>query len=91
MNIFTTPVMKISLEHIDRLIEAYKKNHKGMNPLYIVLSPDEIKQARDDIRARENHPADYIITEYRDLKLAEHPALLNGQSYVSNELPETGS
>ena len=83
--------MRISLKHIDRLIDDYKKNHKGMKPLYVVLSPDEIKQTREEIRAQENHPPDYIITEYRDLKLAEHPALLNDKAYVSNELPETGS
>jgi hypothetical protein len=79
------------LTHIDQLLETYKKNHKGMNPLYIVLSPEEIKQVREDIRSKNNHPADYVITTYKDVKLSEHPSLLPGKMYVSNELPETGS
>jgi hypothetical protein len=79
------------LNQIDQLLEVYKKNHKGMNPLYIVLSPEEIKQVREHIRNKNNHPADYVITTYKDVKLSEHPSLLPGKMYVSNELPETGS
>lgn len=79
------------LNTIDRLIDEYRKNHKNAKPLYIVLSPEEIRQAREEIRLLNQHPDDYVITTYKDLKLAEHPALLRGNAYVSNELPETGS
>ena len=79
------------LNKIDQLIEKYKKDHKGEAPLYIVLSPDESKAVMQQIKEDNNHPDNYVITTYKDIKIAEHPSLLNGNAYVSNELPETGS
>jgi len=79
------------LKHIDQLLEIYKRNHKGITPLYIVLSPDEIKLARTQIKNENNHPADYVVTKYQDVNLFESPSLLPGNVYVTNELPETGS
>lgn len=76
---------------IDQLIERYKEDHKGEAPLYIVLTSDEIKEARETIRKKNNHPEDYVITTYRDIKLAEHPSPEGGKMYVSNDLPDTGS
>lgn len=79
------------LKKIDQLVEAYKKNHKGEPPIYVILSAEEIKEAREAIRNINGYPDSFVITTYKDLKLAEHPQLLPGKPYVSNELPETGS
>lgn len=79
------------LQHIDSLIEKYRKNHKGEAPLYIVLSPDERKEVTEALKVRQNASEDTIITTYKDIKLTENPGLLKGNIYVGNELPETGS
>lgn len=82
-----TPLLK----HIDALIENFKKEHRGEPPLYIVVSPDEAKDVVDTLKAKQNASEDTIITTYRDIKIAENPGLLKGNSYVSNDLPDTGS
>lgn len=82
-----TPLLK----HIDNLIDQFKKDHRGEPPLYIVLSPDETKDVVDALKEKQKAPEDTIITTYRDIKIAESPALLRGNSYVSNDLPDTGS
>lgn len=79
------------LARIDTLIEKYKKEHRGEAPLYLVVSPDESVAVREEIRKRENAPDIAVVSTYNDVKIAEHPAMLNGNMYVSNELPETGS
>jgi hypothetical protein len=79
------------LKHIDNLIDKFKKEHRGESPLYIVLSPDETKDVVDALKAKQNAAEDTIITSYRDVKIAENPALLKGNSYASNDLPDTGS
>ncbi len=79
------------LERIDSLIEKYKKEHRGEAPLYLVVSPDESAAVREEIRKRENAPDIAVISTYKDVRIAEHPAMLDGKMYVSNELPETGS
>ena len=79
------------LEHIDQLVDQYKKQHKGEPPLYIILSSDENKELISLIRAANNLNNDQIVTSYKDIKLAHHPGQISGQIYVSNELPETGS
>ena len=79
------------LNKIDQLIEKYRQDHKGEAPLYIALSPEEAKAAMKEIKEENNHPDDYVITTYKNIKIAEHPSLLNGNAYVSNDLPETGS
>jgi hypothetical protein len=93
-DILFSSIKNMNLEltnHIDKLIDEYTRNHAGEPPLYIVVSPDESKMLRESIRKKNDHPEEYVITTYRDIKIAEHPALLNGKSYVSSELPETGS
>jgi hypothetical protein len=55
------------------------------------MSPEESKALIEEIRAKKNHPKDYIITSYKDVKIAANPSLLNGKRYASNDLPETGS
>ncbi len=82
-----TPLLK----HIDNLIDNFKKEHRGEPPLYIVLSPGEAKDVVDTLKTKQNAAEDIIITTYRDVKIAENPALLKGNSYVSNDLPDTGS
>jgi hypothetical protein len=79
------------LNHIDQLIEKFQHQNNGEKPLYVVLGPDERKEVINQIKTRKNYPSDFIVTTYHDVKLAEHPSLLNGKLYVSNELPETGS
>lgn len=79
------------LQNIDNLIERFKKENRNQAPLYIVLSPEEGKLIVEEIRKKENYPAGDIITSYRDVKIAPNPSLLNGNIYVSNDLPETGS
>ena len=79
------------LEKIDSLIERYKKEHKGELPLYIIVSADENKEIVNNIRSIENYPKDQIVTNYKGIKIAEHPHQGEGKIYVSNELPETGS
>jgi hypothetical protein len=79
------------LKIIDSLIDHYKEEHKGEPPLYIILSPDENKEVIQRIKNTNDFPDDLIVTSYKGIKLAQHPSLLNGKMYVSNELPETGS
>ena len=79
------------LDRIDTLIEKFKRDHKGEAPLYIILSGDENKRVMNAIKAAENLPEHQIVTTYRGVKLAEHPHQSDGEVYVSNELPETGS
>jgi hypothetical protein len=79
------------LNQIDKLISSFKENHHGEAPLYIVVSPDESKAVREELKQKENIKDGMIINTYRDIKIAEHPSLLDGKMYVSNELPETGS
>jgi hypothetical protein len=79
------------LEHIDAMIEKFKKEHKGETPLYVVVSTDENKELIEEIRKEKSYPPEMLVTTYRDIKIAQHPSLLNGKSYVTNELPETGS
>lgn len=79
------------LKKIDGLIEKFKAENKGETPLYIVLSSEENKEVMAEVKARNNYPSDFIVTSYKGIKLAEHPSLLKGNFYVSNELPETGS
>lgn len=79
------------LPHVDQLIDNFKKENRNQAPLYIVMSPEESKALVEEIRVMKNHPQDYIITSYKDIKIAANPSLLNGKWYVSNELPETGS
>jgi hypothetical protein len=79
------------LQQIDSLVDKYKKEHKGEKPLYIIVSSDENKQLIELIRKANNYSNEQIITEYKGMKLAQHPQQVNGKIYVSNELPETGS
>lgn len=79
------------LEKIDNLIAAYKKNHKGEPPLYVIVSPEDHKELIPLIKAANNYTRDQIVTSYKDIKIAEHPNQVQGKIYVSNELPETGS
>jgi hypothetical protein len=79
------------LERIDKLVDKYKKEHKGEAPLYIIVSPDENEKIIQLIKAKSSLPDGHIVTTYNGIKLAEHPQQLNGKMYVSNELPETGS
>ena len=79
------------LPQVDQMIDQFKKEHQNQKPLYIALSPEEGKRLVEEIRRKEKHPEDFIITSYRDVKIAANPSLLNGKRYVSNELPDTGS
>jgi hypothetical protein len=79
------------LSEVDQLIDRFKKENRNQTPLYIVMSPEESKALVEEIRVMQNHPKDYIITSYKDVKIAANPSLLNGKRYVSNDLPETGS
>ena len=79
------------LERIDSLVDKYKKEHKGEAPLYIILSADENKEVMKELKERKGMPEDQIVTEYKGIKLTQHPQQVNGKIYVSNELPETGS
>lgn len=79
------------LARVDALIENYKKEHRGEPPLYLVVSPDESVAVREEVRKKENAPDIAVVSTYKDVRIAEHPSMLNGKMYVSNELPETGS
>jgi hypothetical protein len=79
------------LPKVDQLIDHFKRENRNQAPLYIVMSPEESKALVEEIRVMKNHPEDYIITSYKDVKIAANPSLLNGNRYVSNDLPETGS
>jgi hypothetical protein len=79
------------LPEIDTLLDNFKKENRNQAPLYIVLSPEESRALVEEIRAVKKYPKDYIITSYKDVKIAANPSLLNGKRYVSNDLPETGS
>ncbi len=79
------------LARVDMLIEQYKEAHRGEAPLYLVVSPDESSAVREAIQKKEKAPDIAVISTYQGVRIAEHPAMLNGNMYVSNELPETGS
>jgi hypothetical protein len=76
---------------VDTLIEAYRKDHYGEFPLYIVLSPADANRLIDDVRKNKNYDSKTIVTNYRDITIAKHDAFLEGKILLSNELPETGS
>lgn len=78
------------LSSIDKVIDQFQKENKQL-PLYVVVSPEEAKIITENIRHDDDLPEDHIITSYRDVKIAPNPSLLNGKSYASNDLPETGS
>ena len=79
------------LEKIESLVDQFRKEHNGESPLYIIVFPDENKEMMKLIKAANNYPDEQIVTSYKDIKIAEHPQQMNGEIYVSNELPETGS
>ncbi len=83
--------MKSLLPEVDKLIDQYKRESKNQVPLYLVLSPEESKILVEEIRVKNKYPDDFVITSYKDIKIAANPSLLNGKRYVSNELPDTGS
>src|SRR5690349_17913218 len=74
------------LPEVDQLIDRYKKENRNQLPLYIVLSPEESRTLMEEIRTEKKYPEDYLITSYKDIKIAANPSLLNGKRYVSNEL-----
>lgn len=83
--------MNSLLTRIDKLIEEYKTQHNGEPPLYIILSSDANKEVMNAIREADNIDEEHLVTEYKGIKLAQHPNLTDDKIYVSNELPETGS
>jgi hypothetical protein len=76
---------------IDSLIEQYKADHHGEQPLYIIISPDEGNALVEEVRRLNKYDKDTVITTYRDVIIAKHDMFTPGKVLLSNELPETGS
>ena len=76
------------LSRLDHLLEEYRAQHQGQNPLYIMVSAFEADALRDAARKKEGHAPDVLVTSYKGCKVVEHGSLKKGEFQLSNELPE---
>jgi hypothetical protein len=79
------------LSKIDTLLEKYKTDHHGEDPLYILVSADEEPVLREAVRKSDGLNPDDIVTTYRESKILRHDMLQKGDVVLTNDLPETGS
>ena len=76
------------LSRLDKLLDEYRTQHQGQNPLYIMVSAFEADDLRDAARKTEGYAADVLDTTYKGCKIVEHGSLKKGEFQLSNELPE---
>lgn len=77
--------------NLDKLIEKYRAQHHGSNPLYCIMSAEEADELAHLVRQQDGQP-DYVInTTYQDIKIIRNSLMERGEYFLGNELPETGS
>lgn len=79
------------LKNVDLQIHKYKAENKGEMPLYIIVSPYDADNLFEEVRKSDGHGVDVLVTTYKDMKIVKHDNLEEGEVYLSNDLPATGS
>ena len=79
------------LQKVDTSLDQYQAEHHGRNPLYILVSPDEVNGLLEAVKRAGNHSADITVTTYRGSKIMRYEALNKGDLLLTDELPETSS
>jgi hypothetical protein len=75
------------LTKVDEQITQYKANHKGEDPLYILVSSYEEAALLEAVKKEAGAKPDHVVTRYKESKILRYEALQKGQLLVTNELP----
>jgi hypothetical protein len=75
------------LSKVDEQIDQYKTAHKGEDPLYILVSPDEEEALLEAVKKEAGAKPDHVVTSYKESQILRYEALQKGQLLVTNELP----
>jgi hypothetical protein len=75
------------LAKVDEQISQYKANHKGEDPLYILVSSHEEEALLEAVKKQAGAKSDHVVTSYKESKILRYEALQKGQLLVTNELP----
>lgn len=78
-------------EKVDGLIDAFKKDHNGRSPLYVILPKAEGDVLIEDLDENEHDKAERTIPIYKNVKIIPSLNLPDNRAYASDELPDTGS
>jgi hypothetical protein len=79
------------LSRVEDRIKKYQADHGGEKPLYIIMADDEAENLMKEVKQKEGHDPQIIVTEYKGSKIVKNLGAKAGEILLSNELPETGS
>jgi hypothetical protein len=79
------------LTKVDNEIRKYKAEHRGEEPLYILISPHEADRLLDEVRNAGGYDDETVVTTYKESKIIKHDSLTKGEIRLTNDLPDTGS
>jgi hypothetical protein len=79
------------LSRAEQALHQYKQEHRGESPLYILVTPEESNTLMAEVKEKDHHAQEIVVTEYQGSKIVGHDNLNPGEILLTNELPETGS
>jgi hypothetical protein len=79
------------LSRVEDQLSKYKAEHRGESPLYIIVPVEEGDKLLEEVKEKNNHARDIVVTSYQGSKIVKHDHLKPGEIRLTNELPETGS
>jgi hypothetical protein len=75
------------LSKVEDNLKKYQTEHKGENPLYILVSPYEADALLSAVKSELGFKEDVLVTEFKGSKIVKYDALKQGDMRFTNELP----